>query len=66
MGRGDIFQFVGQARRRRTHAALPRRHDLVDRTLIRWMLRLTPAERLQVLQDHINLVSSLRRGSSPK
>jgi len=37
----------------RTHS-----EDGVDLTLIRWMLSLTPAERLQVLQD--NLVSILR------
>jgi hypothetical protein len=26
------------------------------------MLRLSPEQRLQVLQDHVNLVASLRRG----
>jgi len=57
------LQFVEQARRRRLRAALPSRPDPVDRTLIRWMLSLKPVERLQVLQEHINLVSSLRRGS---
>ena len=36
----------------------------VDLTLIRWMLSLSPAERLQVLQD--NLYSILRlRGGNP-
>ncbi len=34
--------------------------DGVDLTLIRWMLSLTPAERLQVLQDHINSIQKLR------
>jgi hypothetical protein len=34
----------------------------VDATLIEWMLRLSPEERLQVLQDHVTLVTSLRRG----
>jgi hypothetical protein len=33
----------------------------VDLTLIRWMLSLTPAERLRVLQDHVNAVLRLRR-----
>ena len=33
--------------------------DGVDLTLIRWMLSLTPAERLQVLQSHINSVEEL-------
>jgi hypothetical protein len=30
--------------------------DDVDVALIRWMLSLTPAERLQVLQDHVDSV----------
>jgi len=34
----------------------------VDRSLIRWMLSLKPPERLQVLQDYVELVSKLRRG----
>ena len=34
--------------------------DGVDLTLIRWMLSLTPAERLQVLQRHIASVQRLR------
>ena len=32
----------------------------VDLTLIRWMLSLTPAERLQVLERHIASVQRLR------
>ena len=28
--------------------------DGVDLTLIRWMLSLTPAERLQILQNHVD------------
>lgn len=35
--------------------------DGVDLTMIRWMLSLTPAERLRVLQDHVNAVLRLRR-----
>ena len=35
--------------------------DGVDLSLIRWMLSLTPAERLQVLQDHIDGVTEVRR-----
>ena len=35
----------------------------VDVTLIRWMARLTPTQRLAVLQDHIELVSALRRAA---
>jgi hypothetical protein len=32
----------------------------VDLTLIRWMLSLTPAERLATLQDHIDFVALAR------
>jgi len=32
----------------------------VDLTLIRWMLSLTPAERLDVLQDFVNAVLEIR------
>jgi hypothetical protein len=34
--------------------------DGVDETLIDWMLSLTPTERLQVLQRHVNAVHRLR------
>lgn len=34
--------------------------DGIDLTLIRWMLSLTPTERLQVLQQHITSVFKLR------
>ena len=34
--------------------------DGVDLTLIRWMLSLTPTERLQVLQQNIRSVKRLR------
>ena len=36
----------------------------VDLTLIRWMLSLTPGERLQVLENFINGVEEMRRGRS--
>ena len=39
--------------------------DGVDVTLIRWMLSLTPAERLQVLQDHVDAVISLTSPMCP-
>ena len=39
----------------RTHS-----EDGVDLTLIRWMLSLTPAERLQVLQHNIAAIMRLR------
>jgi len=35
----------------------------VDLTLIRWMARLTPTQRLAVLQDHVNFVNALRRAA---
>ena len=35
--------------------------DGVDLTLIRWMLSLTPAERLQVLQRHVNAILAIRK-----
>jgi hypothetical protein len=36
--------------------------DGVDLTLIRWMLSLTPAERLQVLQQSVQSLLRLRDG----
>ena len=35
--------------------------DGVDLTLIRWMLTLTPAERLQALQNTVRSIETLRR-----
>ena len=34
--------------------------DGVDLTLIRWMLSLTPAERLEFLEDRINDIIAIR------
>jgi hypothetical protein len=34
--------------------------DGVDLTLIRWSLRLTPLERLRVLQGHMDLANRMR------
>lgn len=42
---------------------LPGAQAGVDVTLIRWMVRLTPTQRLAVLQDHIRLVTALRRAA---
>lgn len=39
--------------------------DGVDLTLIRWMLRLTPTERLQAAQDMVDTVEALRRSREP-
>ena len=38
----------------------PLAFDGVDVSLIRWMLSLTPAERLDVLQGHVDAVEALR------
>lgn len=38
----------------------PEPDDGVDVTLVRWMLSLTPRERLQVLQDHVAAALKLR------
>jgi hypothetical protein len=40
--------------------------DGVDLTLIRWMLSLTPAERLQVLQNFLNAVLRIRARNTPR
>ncbi len=42
---------------RQSHSA-----DGVDLTLIRWMLSLTPAERLRVVEANGRALSTLRRG----
>ena len=38
--------------------------DGVDLTLIRWMLSLTPAERLQALEDFANSILMMREHAS--
>lgn len=38
--------------------------DGVDLTLIRWMLSLTPAQRLQVLQNNVRSILRLRHARS--
>ena len=38
--------------------------DGVDLTLIRWMLSLTPAERLEILQENIASIMELRGGQT--
>ena len=40
--------------------------DGVDLTLIRWMLSLTPAERLQVLQQSVESLLSLRNAQTSR
>jgi hypothetical protein len=38
--------------------------DGVDLTLIRWMLSMTPAERLETLQQHVRSILRLRSDES--
>ena len=47
-----------EADSRNTHS-----EDGVDLTLIRWMLSMTPAERLKTLQGYIRSVTRLRDGN---
>ena len=42
------------------HATDPYSEDGVDLTLIRWMLRKTPEERLKVLQNSVRAIVRLR------
>jgi len=37
--------------------------DEGDRSLIRWMLSLTPAERLELLQRQVEAIAALRAGN---
>ena len=40
--------------------------DGVDLSLIRWMLSLTPAERLQFVQRHVNAILAIRELNAGK
>jgi hypothetical protein len=40
--------------------------DGVDLTLIRWMLGLTPLQRLELLQEWVDGLTELRRGRLPE
>jgi len=40
--------------------------DAVDLSLIRWMLSLTPAERLEALESHLNDILSIRERNAPE
>ncbi len=40
--------------------------DGVDLTLIRWMLSLTPAERLEVLEQYVNDIRAIRQRNARK
>lgn len=47
--------------RQKTHS-----EDGVDLTVIRWMLRLSPTERLEALQQQVNALMELRRGAGSR
>jgi len=47
-------------KRRRDRPEVGRSRDGVDVTLIRWMLAMTPAERPDTLQRHVNAIWSIR------
>ena len=36
----------------------------VDVTLVRWFLALTPAQRLDILQDHVNAILDIRKSNA--
>jgi hypothetical protein len=40
--------------------------DGVDLTLIRWMLRMTPAQRLKTLQQNVNAIVRIRNANAGK
>ena len=44
--------------------AAPRSGDGVDLSLIDWMLSLSPDERLQALQDQVDLIASAQRAAT--
>ena len=48
----------------RVEPELIRSEDGVDLTLIRWMLSLTPAQRLDVLQEHVRTILRMRDETS--
>jgi hypothetical protein len=58
----------GSARTRPDAPALPEGYsaDGVDLTLIRWMLTLTPSERLDVLQSAVRSLHDLRGLAAPR
>lgn len=51
---------AGADRKRNEAGASQPADDGIDVTLIRWMLSLSPPERLQVLQQHVRSVLRLR------
>ena len=65
IGRGFEFRRLHLSYNSRMHEVDPDEEvayseDGVDLTLIRWLLTLTPAERLEVLQSNIRSVAMIR------
>jgi hypothetical protein len=58
MAKADLSPTVGGQEDSSKHLASS--EDGVDLTLIRWMLSLTPAERLEVLQNTVASILRLR------
>jgi hypothetical protein len=60
--RGDDYVArVKQSKAPRPTRSAKAETELFDRGLIKWMLRLTPLERLRVLEEHVALVAKLQR-----
>ena len=61
-GRGDRMKEPTEepSEERRTNESTPARDDGVDATLIRWMLSLSPEQRLDVLQSSVRSLTDLR------
>jgi len=52
------YQEPRSHKQRRTHS-----EDGVDLTLIRWMLSLTPEERIKALEDNVYALTSLKNAT---
>lgn len=56
---------IEEPRRDGVSTSPPAEDDGVDTSLIRWMLSLTPVERLQVLEENVRAIEELRRLNQP-
>jgi hypothetical protein len=59
------FQPNREAAKSTTAACSSQDESGVDRSLISWMLSMTPLERLRTLQSAVDSLNRLRRGSNP-
>jgi hypothetical protein len=66
MDRKTVDRFTGVAHPPLGGASTEPTHseDGVDLTLIRWMLSMTPTQRLQTLQQYVNSVLKIRQALS--